>query len=109
LQHSTVDEAIDALDRAFRPTMEILESSGIQLRTLERFLLIGALRHEFRRELLGGGSIKVDVQVCRDCGEPFPYIPEADRCASCVAESLGEPRSLASVWRRAGRLKAQGA
>ena len=31
-------------------------------------------------------------QACRDCGQPFPYDPEADRCPACVADMLGEER-----------------
>ena len=30
------------------------------------------------------------LQSCRDCGVLFPFDPDADRCVSCVAESLGE-------------------
>ena len=25
------------------------------------------------------------TQDCRDCGKPFPYDPDADRCADCIA------------------------
>jgi rubrerythrin len=35
-------------------------------------------------------------QECRDCGETFPYDPDADRCPSCVAANseppCGDPR-----------------
>jgi hypothetical protein len=30
------------------------------------------------------------LQDCRDCGESFPYDPEADRCSSCVAAMVPE-------------------
>lgn len=31
------------------------------------------------------------MQTCRDCGEVFPYDPEADRCPSCVADNTEPP------------------
>lgn len=29
-------------------------------------------------------------QACRDCGVPFPYDVDADRCPVCVTATLGE-------------------
>ena len=29
-----------------------------------------------------------DDQNCRDCGKPFPYNPDADRCDTCIAEQI---------------------
>lgn len=34
--------------------------------------------------------LPVEDQVCRDCGESFPYSPDADICPSCVAECSGD-------------------
>ena len=32
------------------------------------------------------GCTECTEQPCRDCGELFPYDPDADRCPACVAE-----------------------
>ena len=32
------------------------------------------------------GCTECTEQPCRDCGEVFPYDPDADRCPACVAE-----------------------
>ena len=31
-----------------------------------------------------------ETQICRDCGQPFPYNPDADRCDRCVAAPRGD-------------------
>jgi predicted Zn-ribbon and HTH transcriptional regulator len=46
---------------------------------------------EAARGVYGRGIAGVaTTQECRDCGQLFPYNPDADRCPQCVAEMLGE-------------------
>jgi hypothetical protein len=37
-------------------------------------------------EAVRSASAIAGLQECRDCGEGFPYTPEADYCPTCVAE-----------------------
>lgn len=46
--------------------------------------------HGFGAAHREGYAHGLSEQACRDCGVPFPYDVDADRCSSCVAATLGE-------------------
>jgi rubrerythrin len=45
-----------------------------------------------------GAPPEAYVQACRNCGQPFPYDPEADRCPACASVALGESGLDGSDW-----------
>ena len=38
-------------------------------------------------EVVKAASAAAGMQECRDCGQEFPYAPDADYCPSCVEEA----------------------
>lgn len=45
------------------------------------------------------------TQVCRDCGKPFPFDPDADRCHACALDALGGIDALAGIRALLDRLE----